>query len=332
MEANMAKRVIVVGGTGFLGYHAIQEFVKKGWQVTALGLPPAPPADLFPATVEVVLRDVEQASDAELSSLLGGHQALVFAAGLDDRFTPSKPAYPKFYHANVAVPLRLFQVAERAGIRRAVVLGSYFAHFNRLWPGMRLAEHHPYIRSRVEQEEALTSIPGLETCVLELPYIFGKLPIPGWRPLWSPLVKYLVSSKKVFYMRGGSACISARTVGRAVIAAVENGKAGNCYPIGQANLSWVELLSRLAHAGGREIQVVILPDWLLKLGGVGLWMMHTLRGKESGLDPRRFLPLQTAQTFIDPDASYAALGMDGVPDDLDEALFATVEACRVEDN
>lgn len=32
--------VFVVGGTGFLGYHVIQEFLAKGWGVTALGLPP----------------------------------------------------------------------------------------------------------------------------------------------------------------------------------------------------------------------------------------------------------------------------------------------------
>jgi nucleoside-diphosphate-sugar epimerase len=101
--------------------------------------------------------------------------------------TPKKPAYPKFRRANVETPLRLFQLAAQAGVERAVVLGSYFVHFDRLWPKLKLAERHPYIRSRVEQEKALTSIPGLETCVLELSYIFGALPFHGWKLLWTPL-------------------------------------------------------------------------------------------------------------------------------------------------
>ena len=35
------KRVYVIGGTGFLGYHTIQEFLAQGWDATALGLLPA---------------------------------------------------------------------------------------------------------------------------------------------------------------------------------------------------------------------------------------------------------------------------------------------------
>jgi|GEM_PF-6247658 len=33
------KRVFVVGGTGFLGYYTIKEFLKNGWDANALGLP-----------------------------------------------------------------------------------------------------------------------------------------------------------------------------------------------------------------------------------------------------------------------------------------------------
>ena len=100
--------------------------------------------------------------------LLQGQECLVFAAGVDDRVTPQKPAYPFFQQANVQACVRVLRLAKQAGIKRAVVLGSYFAHFERLWPHLKLVERHPYIRSRVEQEIAVTSIPGLEVMVLEL--------------------------------------------------------------------------------------------------------------------------------------------------------------------
>jgi nucleoside-diphosphate-sugar epimerase len=330
-----SKHVFVVGGTGFLGYHAVQKFLAKGWDVTAIGLPPAPPGDpsavvsgqpLYPVAVKVILQDLDQTSDSDLLSLLRGHEALVFAAGLDDRVTPKKPAYPKFLRANVETPLRLFQLAAQAGVKRAVVLGSYFVHFDRLWPKMKLAERHPYIRSRVEQEKAMTSIPGLETCALELPYVFGALPVPGWKPLWTPLVKYIRSSKTLYYMKGGTACVSAETVGRAIFGAVEHGEAGKSYPIGQENLTWAEMLTRLATADGRQVRVVTLPTWVIKVGMLGVLLSYQLHGKESGLNLRYFASLQTAEAFLDPIPSQKALGYE--PGSLDEAFRETVGACK----
>lgn len=321
----MTKRVFIVGGTGFLGYHAAQEFLARGWGVTALGLPPAPPVDLYGGTVKVLLQNLDLISDAELVTLLRGHEALVFAAGLDDRYTPAKPAYPKFYQANVAALERLLKQAKEAGIRRAVVLGSYFAYFNRLWPELKLAERHPYIGSRVEQEKVAASIPGLEGMVLELPYIFGTMPVPGWKPLWAPLVKYLRSSKTIFYPAGGSACISATVVGRAIVAAIECGEAGKRYPIGQENLTWRQMLTRLAQADRRQVRVVTVPTWAVVAGMLAVALSHQFQGKESGLNLRYFAALQTAETFIDPEVSRQALGYE--LDALDDSFRKTVELC-----
>jgi dihydroflavonol-4-reductase len=322
----MTKRVLIVGGTGFLGYHAAQEFLAKGWEVTVMGLPPAPPAGLFPDTVGMVLQKVDLMPEAELAALLQGHDALVFAAGLDDRHILTKPAYAKFYQANVAEVQRLLTLAKEAGVKRAVVLGSYFAYFHRLWPELKLGDRHPYIRSRLEQEKMATSIPGLDGMVLELPYIFGTMPIPGWKPIWAPLVQYLRSSGIIFYMAGGTACISARVVGRAIVGAIEQGEAGKCYPIGQENLTWPEMLTRLAQADGRQIRVVTLPTWLIGAAMQGVLLSHLIQGKEGGLDLRYFAALQTAKTFIDPETSRQALGYE--LDSLDEAFRKTVAACQ----
>jgi dihydroflavonol-4-reductase len=318
-------RVLLVGGTGFLGYYAVQALLARGWMVTAVGLPPEPPPDLFPVSVKVVLKNVDTASDEELLDLLRGHTALVYAAGMDDRVIPRKPSYPKLYHANVEAPRRLFQFAVQAGVQRAVVLGSYYSNFNRLWPDKKLAERHPYIRSRVDQEKELTSITGLEVCVLELPYIFGALPVPGWKPLWVPLISYLRSMKTIFYMKGGTACVSARTVGQAVLYALEHGQAGVCYPIGDENLTWTEMLVRLAAADGLHIRVILVPAWLIGLGLNGVWLFHRLQGREGGLDLRFFASIQTAETYLDPEPSRQALGYQ--TGGLDEAFRETLASC-----
>jgi hypothetical protein len=162
--------------------------------------------------------------------------------------------------------------------------------------------------------------------VLELPYIFGIMPTPGWKPLWAPLVKYLRSSEIIFYPAGGTACISASVVARAIVAAIECGEAGQCYPIGQENLTWREMLTRLAQADQRQVRVVTVPAWAVAGGMLALSLLHQFQGKESGLNLRYFAALQTAQTFVDPEASRRALGYE--LDALDDSFRKTVELCR----
>jgi dihydroflavonol-4-reductase len=317
--------ILVIGGTGFLGYHAVRLFLRCSYHVTILALPPLPAEGLFPAGVTITLADVNALSDAEVINLFTGQDALVFAAGADDRTTPKRPAYTFFQHANVVVPARLFRLAQQAGVRRGVVLCSYFTFFARTWPDLHLDTHHPYIRSRLEQEEAClrASHPALELMILQLPYIFGSM--PGRIPLWAPLIGYLSSSYPLFYPRGGTNCVAVEQVAEAILGAVERGKGGERYLVGDENLSWEELLTRLGRLLNKPKRVHTLPDALVRLaaGGVRLW--HQMQGRESGLDPVHFIRMQTAHTFFDPAPAQQALGFSG--GGLDQALADTVAAC-----
>jgi hypothetical protein len=72
--------------------------------------------------------------------------------------------------------------------------------------------------------------------------------------------------------------------------------------------------------------VITLPDWIVKIGLYAIWLIHELQGREGGLDPRHFAPLQTAQTFLDPEPSKRALGFEN--GSLDDAFRKTTAACR----
>lgn len=315
-------KVMIIGGTGLLGYHAAHELLERGHQVSILALPPLPAEDLFPPEVQIHLSNFNQLSDGEVEQILLGHDAVVFAAGVDDRVTPKAPANRFFHNHNVKTTQRLVQIARRAGTSCFIILGSYFAYFHRVWPHLELTRHHPYIRSRVEQHEAALEAAGDELVVitLELPYIFGVM--PGRLPLWKPLVEYAASPLPLFYPRGGTTCVTVTQVARAIAGAVESGTPGR-YPVGGENLSWTELMSRIAHHSGRRKSVITLPDWLVKAGARLLKSWHALRGKESGLDPVQFIKLQTSHTFIEPESSKS--GANDLSDGLDEALRETVD-------
>jgi dihydroflavonol-4-reductase len=314
----MRGRVLVVGGTGFLGYHACRELVARGYTVTALGLKDFPTACPRPAGVEVALANLYTEPNESLARLLAGYDAVVFAAGADERAEVRTPALEFFRLANVATTERVLRFAQEGGARRAVVLGSYFAHFALAWPELRLADRHAYIRSRLEQQEVAAKC-GMPAVVLQLPYIFGTA--PGFRPLWAPLVRYLQRSPLVLYPKGGSNAVAVQHVADAIAGAVGQDFEGPI-PVGDENLTWTTLLGHLLEALGRHKSVFSLPTALLYPGGLAWRGVLKLKRKYSGLDPWHFVAVQTREAFFDPGPGRRALGFG--KGGLGEAIADTV--------
>jgi nucleoside-diphosphate-sugar epimerase len=319
-------KVFVIGSTGFLGYYTVLELLKQGHEVESLALTPLPDQVRFPEGVGLTLANLNQMEDDEIVARLKGMEGLIFAAGVDDRVVPPKPAYQFFYEHNVLATRRLIRLARQAGVRRAVVFSSYFVWFARRWAELKLGETHPYIRSRLEQIQAANEEAGSEMTVsfLLLPYIFGAL--PGKVPLWKPLVNYINSGLPwVFYPDGGTAMVSVDEVARSAAVALARGESGMEYPVASHNLSWVELIGGIQKHLGKPKPVVTLPNWLVRFGARLLSLNFRLKGKESGLDAPAFARLQTSQTFLDTDFSASLLGYEH--GDFDQALRETVDAC-----
>jgi nucleoside-diphosphate-sugar epimerase len=322
-------KVFIIGGTGFLGWHSLRELVARGHSVSTLSLPPLPAEGLLPQGVTCSLGNAFTMPDAEFRSLVEGSDAILYAAGLDDRVILKKPAYPKFREANVEQCLRLLGLARAAGVGRALVFGSYFVHFDREWPELRLSERHCYIRSRVEQEEAVLaeSGPDFKTMVFELPYIFGTM--PGRTPLWTFLLDILREEfgRTVFYpkRRGGTAMVTVRQVAKAAAGALEHGRGGQAYAIGGTNMAWAEFIPLLLDAMGEDKKVVHLPKFLYELGNLSRERAFAREGKEGGLDLVRLADIMYRETYLDASGVMAELGYG--EDDVRAAIRETVAAC-----
>lgn len=319
-------RVLLIGGTGFVGYHAALELNRRGHEVVALART-APKDDLLPIEIGIVLGDVCRLGEADLFTLLEAMDAVVFAAGADERTVPAAPAYAYFHDANVDPVVRLVAAAKRADVHRVVILGSCFSFFDRLWPQLRIAERHPYVRSRLAQsEQALAAADGgVDVITLELSYIFGST--PGRVPLWAPLVRYVTSRAPLLSPKGGTNMIAVDDVAEAIAGAVEHGVGSTRYLVGDENVTWGEFLQRLAAAAGLERRVITMPTSMVRTGMLAVRTYHSMRGKESGLDPVALVELQTRETFFDPSISKRQLGYRGGR--LDDAFERTVVASLV---
>lgn len=315
----------MIGGTGLIGSQAAYELIARGHKVSTLALPPLPEGATLPEEMKVTYGNFMEMSDEELLKHLSGNEGFVFAAGIDERLTSAPPIYDMFKKFNIDALERVLRLAKQAGVKHNVVCGSYFTYFAKSRPELELTKYHPYIRSRVDQEQMALSFAGsdFDVAVLELPYIFETQ--PGRKPVWVFLVEQLLKmGKKTMYPKGGTTMVTVKQVGQAIAGALEKNKGGNSYPIGYYNMTWREMLEIFhKYMGEPGKKIVTIPTFLYKMAARNTLKQHIKDNLDPGLHPVEFAKLQCSNQFIDKSLGCVPLGV--TDDDIDAAIGQSVQ-------
>ncbi len=317
-------KVFMIGGTGLLGCAAAQLFIDKGHSVKSIALPPLPQGAPIPREMELVWGNYLTLSDDELKAMLEGCDCFVFGAGVDERVEFPAPVYASYEKYNIEPVKRLITLAKECGLKSSIVLGSYFAYFAKSRPEMRLTEKHPYIRSRIAQEEAALSLAdeNMAVSVLELPYIFGTQ--PGRKPVWVILIEQLSKMPVVtMYPKGGTAMLTVRQVAETIVGAAERNQGANAYPIGYYNLTWDEFLTIVHAAMGKpNRKIVHIAKWMFQLFGKTMLKNYAKRNIDPGLNPVDLADIMCSELFIDKKWS---VSLGATNDDIKSAIFDSVK-------
>ena len=302
-------KVFMIGGTGLLGSEAARELIARGHEVSSLALPPLPQGAVLPPEMKLEFGNYLEMSDDELKKHLAGCDGFVFAAGVDERVEGPAPIYDLYKKYNIDPVKRLLGLCRECGVKHAAICGSYFSYAAKKWPEKELTKWHPYIRSRIDQEEAAMAFADdMDVAVLELPYIFGTQ--PGRKPVWVFLVENVMKMKKVtMYPKGGSTMV---TVHQA---------------IGYYNLTWVELL-KIVHKylGCPDKKIVTIPNWMYAIGGRGIMKEQKKNGIQGGLHMVKFTDIMCSNLFIDKSEGCEFLGV--TDDDIDAAIGDSILLCK----
>lgn len=319
-------RVLVIGGSGFIGCHAVQALLAQGDEVAVLCRNTETVERLFGGEVAALCGDVQVLRTADYRVLLAGFDAVVFAAGADERSEVQGDVHKFFQRANVEPCEQLFSAIPGSSVRRAVLLSSIFAWFDQQRPELQLAQRHPYIASRVDQDRVAHAAVAGSACVLvtvQVPWVFG-----GSRhreSQWGALVNYVRAAAPLMCIRGGACMLSVTTLAQAISGALRYPCDSVSLPVGDENLSYVELMQRLCPLVGRKDNNVlpVRDGFFRDITALGDFF-GKLFGKRGGLDLRGMADLLFENIFIDIAHSQALLHYHG--GDLDDALRDTVAA------
>ncbi len=326
-------KVFMIGGTGLLGCEAARIFIERGHDVTSVALPPLPQGAPIPEAMHLEFCNIYEKSDEEIKEFLKGMDCFVFAAGVDERVEFKAPVYDSYYKFNIAPIKRILPLCKEVGVKKAVILGSYFSYLAKEKPEMKLTEKHPYIRSRIDQENIAFSFAddNFDVSVLELPYIFGTQ--PGRKPVWVILIEQLRRMDKLpctLYPAGGTAMLTVRQVGEVIVGAAERSKGAKAWPISMYNLTWKEFLKIVydARGMGANRKIISIPPWMMKMGLGSVVKDYKARGVDSGIDPMGLPDIMDLNLFI-PDRYAKELG--ATDDDIKAAIFDSIKVSVASD-
>lgn len=329
------KHIFIVGGTGFLGYHTSVELVRRGAEVTVLAMPEEVVDEGLASRVRVERADIDQLNDEEIARLLSGHDAIIYAAGPDDRVElPAGVRAADFFGEKLVDRTeRVLCIAKDQGVQKAVVFGSYFAYINNhglCGIGSHRLERHPYIKARVEQTKRAFAL-GSETfaaAILNIPYVFGTA--PGKQPIWKHVfVDSFSESPKIYYGKGGTTVISAKKIALCAAQALELAEHGDELAIGSVNMKFSPMIRQLLLAAHIEKPVAEIPTWLQGLFMKQAWKKMQAEKRDSGLDLRYLAKdILGRDFFVDFTATDERLQLQDFTDDVDAAIQETGERMR----
>lgn len=261
--------VLVVGGSGLLGGHAALYLHEQGWDVT-IASRNAPTAPLLAALPFVSLDYTSECIDP---SLFEGFDALLFCAGNDIRHVDVTGDLAAQWHANnsLAIP-RFFAQARDAGIRRAVMLGSFYPQV-----APELIDSNSYVRTRHESCVGVRALntEGFAVISVNAPFMVGHVPgLPD--PMFEAYIRYArgqLEGLPAFGPSGGTNFMSARSLSEALLNALRRGEPGKAYLVGDENLSFAEYFQLFFDAVGSAQQLPeldqehpLLPDSAIYTG------------------------------------------------------------------
>ncbi len=310
----MSIKAFVTGGTGFIGANLIRLLLKKGYEVRALVRPQSSLENLKPLDIEIIKGDL---NDINLSEKIRGCNVLFHAAAHYSLYQADKE---QLYNSNVLGTRSILQAAKQANIERIIYTSSVAAigvgnpgeivNETHQSPVNELVGHYKKSKYWAEQEAKKAIIKGQDIVIVNPSTPIGPLDIKP-TPTGEIILRFLRRQMPA-YVDTGLNIIDVRDVAQGHLLALEKGKTGERYILGNKNLSLKALLEELSQLTGLKAPQQTLPLWLpLTVAWVEETLLSPL-GKKPSI-PMDGVKMSKQPMYYDPSKAINELGLPSSP-------------------
>lgn len=256
-------RVLVIGGTGFIGHHVADQLVGHAHEAVVVSRDPKRVQHPSYARYRTVLNDLVQ-MERWLPAELRNIDAVVYCTGAT--FKLGKPS-PNFYFTNVELTKRFFDLVSRFSHIRTVYVSSMSTVAGTKDPtiqrpsfilqsakGKSLYDATKIMGEGTARNHARK---GLDVVIVHPGLTFGPR-LDARHDLSSSeiILKFLNGKMPAFVESGHSFC-DVRDVAKGIVSALEKGQRGKHYVLGGHNMTLSGFFECLCKCTGRRMPVKI---------------------------------------------------------------------------
>ena len=278
-------RVLVTGGSGFIGQHLVSALVARGRKVRVLDL--RAPTRALPG-VQTVIGSV--LDPKVVDAALEGVDQVYHLAGLPGMWLPRKEDFHTVNYRGTEVVLA---AARKRGTARFLHCSTESILFRRSSSGRANTEDAllpaddmpgPYTRSKMLADQL-----AMQAAASGFPVIVGcpTMPIgPDDHSLTPPtaMLRHFLGKRFQLYLDFMVNLVDVRDAAAGLILAMERGKPGNRYIIGGESIPLKQVLQLMAEISDRRSTLIPVPAPLAKAAAAMLELIadHVTRRSPSG--------------------------------------------------
>ncbi|MDT8402142.1 MAG: NAD-dependent epimerase/dehydratase family protein [Bacteroidales bacterium] len=265
-------KIFITGADGILGNNLVRILLDSGYEVKAFIETGKEASFLGGLAIERSGGSI--LNYEELKNAMEGCDIVIHAAAKTDTRPPRHESYRKI---NVEGTKNIIAAVKELGIKRLIHIGTA----NSFGPGDEKDpgdESRPYTAGKygldyicskkAAQDEVLRAVreEGLDAVIVNPTFMIGPY---DSKPSSGTMILAVNQGKIPGYPSGGRNFVYVRDVANAIASAIEKGRKGECYILGNENLGYKEAFEKMAGALGVKAPGMKMPRWLtLAYGGL----------------------------------------------------------------
>jgi len=313
-------KVLMTGADGILGNNLVRLLLDRGHEVKCLIEPGKTARYLEDLSIERLIGNILNYND--LSSAAQGCAVVIHAAAKTDTFPPQHESY---WTINVQGTRNVIAAVKEQGVRRLIFVGTAnsFGAGDEHTPGDETSPYTSgkygldYMCSKREaQEEVLKAVQedGLDAVVVNPTFMIGPY---DSKPSSGTMILAVHKGKLPGYPPGGRNFVYVGDVALAIINAIDKGRRGECYILGNENLTYKMVFEKMASALEVKAPQLKMPGQITRLYG----RLLTATAAVFRFTPTVNYPMaliSTEKHFYTSEKAISELGMPQTP--VNEAL------------
>lgn len=292
----MIKKILVTGGTGFLGSYILEELIENGYTVRAIRRTNKVPTWISNKILEQVEWVEGDILDIiSLEEAMEGMDAVVHSAALVSFVKKDKKA---LYQLNVEGTANVVNAALDKKIQRLIHISSVAALGRKAgghsvdetakWEENPLQTHYARSKFKGELHAWRGYSEGLDTVILNPSTILGY---GDWTQSSCAIFKQIHEGFG-WYTSGLNGFVDVKDVATLSRLLLEQGKSGERYIVNGATWTFQQLQNTIADGFGKKRPSHKAPKWLLGIA----WRLEALRSFFTGKKP--LLTKETARVAV----------------------------------